>query len=123
CARLSRSDLRFLFEVGRGRELEFESRFLGDRILNVLSVRLPPRALGTDGDETDGRQVAPAAPAALAACPARIAAATRADPKGQDAHADQATDPPRSLRRCHVDSSLRHFGPLGRASRTRALPP
>src|SRR5699024_11226457 len=84
--------------------------FLGERILNVLFIRLPPRALGTDGDETDGRQIIPATFAALAACPFRIAAATRAEPKGQDAHAHQAIEPTKPLRRCHVYSSLRYFG-------------
>src|SRR5690625_2304183 len=121
--RRERVDLRLLVKVRRGRELEFESRFLGERILNVLFIRLRPRALGTAADETDGRQITPAPFAALAACPFRIAAATRAEPKGQDAHADQAIEPTKPLRRCHVYSSLRYFGHLGRASRTRALPP
>src|SRR5699024_12083749 len=58
--------------------------FLGERILNVLFIRLPPRALGTDGDETDGRQIIPATFAALAACPFRIAAATRAEPRSEE---------------------------------------
>src|SRR5699024_10102569 len=84
---------------------------------------LPPRALGTAAAAADGRQIIPATFAALAACPFRIAAATRAEPKGQDAHADQAIEPTKPLRRCHVYSSLRYFGHLGRASRTRALPP
>src|SRR5699024_6576501 len=115
--------LRLLVKVRRGRELEFESRVLGERILNVLFIRLPPRALGTDGDESDGRQIIPATFAALAACPFRIAAATRAKPKGQDAHADHAIEPTGPLCRCQVCPVVRYFGHMGRASRSRALPP
>src|SRR5699024_1724891 len=55
-------DLGGLVEVRRRGELEVVAGVLGEGLLDVLLVRLPPRTLGADGDEADRRQVAVAVP-------------------------------------------------------------
>src|SRR5690625_578814 len=59
--RAERIDLGLLVEIGGGGELQREAGILGERVLDVLLVRLAPGAFGADGDETDGHRIVRAA--------------------------------------------------------------
>src|SRR5690606_33668209 len=59
-------------------ELEVVAGLLGERVLDVLLVRLPPRALGADGDKADRRQVVGRAAASPGAVGVGVTVATTA---------------------------------------------